>query len=74
MATQLPWEDTKEAIRNKAKKLFDTGTGTITSVSFEEFWNGVLQRGVWANTAQKGPEKIDTIQVFPTQIVNPIYN
>ena len=74
VATLLPWVDTKEAIRNKAKKLFDTGTGTITSVSFEEFWNGVLQRGVWANTEKKGSTKIDEIKLLPTQIATPTYN
>jgi len=74
VANQLPWQNTKEAIRDKASKLYNTGKGTIKSASFEEFWNGLLQRGVWLDQENKGESVISTVKNLPSGMSSPGYN
>ncbi len=74
LVAELPWETTKDAIRDKANKLYQTGRGSIKSVSFEGFWNGLLQRGVWVDQENKGATSLSNINPLPNGISQIQYN
>tara|TARA_Y100001936_G_scaffold9101_1_gene8178 strand:+ start:528 stop:2801 length:2274 start_codon:yes stop_codon:yes gene_type:complete len=61
----------KDVIRDGAKTLFDMNRGSISANSFEDFWNGVLQRGGWWDTNAKGPDyvKPNAIEKIPDPII-----
>ncbi|MEX2599758.1 MAG: molybdopterin-dependent oxidoreductase [Dehalococcoidia bacterium] len=43
----LPWENMREAVRAAARTLHETGRGSVTMATFEEFWRRTLERGGW---------------------------
>ncbi len=68
----LPWDDMKDALRATAQRLQDFGRGSVSSGSFEAFWNTVLQRGGWWDgnaknaTAAPTPPRLPTERLAPT--------
>ena len=56
----------KEIIMESAKSLYSLNRGSVSSSTFEGFWNGVLQRGGWWDTKAKAapkelPSKLDGV-------------
>lgn len=47
----LPGDTYKDILEDSAKRLFDTGTGSVKAADFRSFWHGVLQRGGWWDTS-----------------------
>mgnify|MGYP001607730681 CR=1 FL=1 len=43
----LPWDTFRDVLRDGAAKIYDSRRDSFKPTSFEAFWNGVLQRGVW---------------------------
>lgn len=54
VATTLPWDTTYDFLRAQWRKIYDARAGSLDGMNFEEFWNSVLQAGVWAEE-RKGP-------------------
>ena len=58
----LPWDTMRDAVRETARTLHETGRGSVTQPTFEEFWRRVLERGGWwdmnarAGTASAPPQ------------------
>jgi anaerobic selenocysteine-containing dehydrogenase len=46
LADHLPWSDFSEVLRFRAEGLFEAG-GSIEAESFDDFWDQLLERGVW---------------------------
>jgi anaerobic selenocysteine-containing dehydrogenase len=47
----------KEIIMESARQLYNLKRGSVSASSFEGFWNGVLQRGGWWDTAARENSK-----------------
>ena len=67
----LPWDTMREAVRDTARALHETGRGSVTQPTFEEFWKRVLERGGWwdmnspANAAGGAPPRLPTAAASP---------
>ncbi|MER3399033.1 MAG: 4Fe-4S ferredoxin [Chloroflexota bacterium] len=66
LQAELPWPNLREAIREGARQLHRSGRGSVQAVDFEAFWNGVLQRGGWWDTAA-AVEAVPTPPSLPAQ-------
>lgn len=69
----LPGQTFKEILQNGARKLFKTGRGSVKASSFQDFWNGVLQRGGWWDTSAKYKGPIPTPGSLPSRINPPSF-
>ena len=49
MEKKLPWATYRDLLRETAQKLYAADQGTAPSLSFETYWNGLLQKGGWWN-------------------------
>ena len=47
----LEGESFKEVLQSGVEGLFARGRGSVRAHDFQSFWNGVLQRGGWWDTA-----------------------
>lgn len=47
----LPGDTFKDVLQDGARQLFQANRGSVRSNDFRSFWNGVLQRGGWWDTA-----------------------
>ena len=61
----------KDVIKDGAKQLFDMNRGSVVATSFEDFWNGILQRGGWWDTKSKGPGSVKpaALEKIPDPII-----
>ena len=61
----------KDVIKDGAKQLFDMNRGSVVATSFEDFWNGILQRGGWWDTKSKGPGSVNpaALEKIPDPII-----
>jgi anaerobic selenocysteine-containing dehydrogenase len=69
---QLKGDTFKDIIRDGARQLFDMNRGSVKGAnSFEDFWNGVLQRGGWWDINSKGPSyvKPSALEKIPDPII-----
>lgn len=48
----------QDLLKMGAEKVWMENRGSVTSASFEGFWNGVLQRGGWWDTSAKGESSV----------------
>ena len=48
---ELGGDTFEEILRADAQKLYEMGRGSVSATTFGGFWNGVLQRGGWWDTA-----------------------
>lgn len=55
VARILPWDNTYDYLRARWQEIYTERAGALDGLSFEQFWNNVLQAGVWAEQRQ-GPE------------------
>ena len=53
--SDLPWDNYRAMLRESADGLFAEGRGSIDAASADEFWNSLLQRGVWSDESRQGP-------------------
>jgi len=53
MELDLPGNSYKDILENSARRLFNTGRGSVKAADFRSFWNGVLQRGGWWDTSSR---------------------
>lgn len=56
LSDELPWENMREALRDRAKALHDANNGSVRGGSFDEFWHVMLQRGGWWNKNERSPQ------------------
>ena len=49
MQKELPWDTFRNLLRESAQKLYAIDQGATPSLSFEAFWNQLLQKGGWWN-------------------------
>ncbi|NNF67407.1 MAG: molybdopterin-dependent oxidoreductase [Gammaproteobacteria bacterium] len=54
VATTLPWDSGYGFFRSRWQGIYESRAGALDNMGFEDFWNSVLQAGVWAED-QKGP-------------------
>ena len=52
-AEALPWETMRDAVRDTARELHESGRGSVTQPTFEEFWKRSLERGGWWDMDQR---------------------
>ena len=72
-ATALPWASFKEAVQEGARELFALGRGNLTvEGSFEAFWSGLLQRGVWYDQGSRPNISIEP-KPLPSEINPPVF-
>ena len=72
-ATALPWASFKEAVQEGARELFALGRGNLTvEGSFEAFWSGLLQRGVWYDQGSRPNISVEP-HPLPTEINSPVF-
>jgi anaerobic selenocysteine-containing dehydrogenase len=45
----LPWTDFVAALQERARGLFEAGTGSPRADTFEAFWTALQERGVWTD-------------------------
>ena len=69
----LPGETFQEVLQDGARKLFETGRGSVRASSFKAFWNGVLQRGGWWDTSARYTGPTPTPQPLPARIRPPSF-
>jgi len=50
----LPWANMQEAVRDGARRLFALGRGSVRAGDEAAFFTGVLQRGGWWDTQERG--------------------
>ena len=73
VASALPWTSFKEVVQESAQELFALNRGNlILDGSFEAFWNGLLQRGVWYDQNSRSNTKVDP-QPLPTEVNAPVF-
>ncbi len=53
VAQSFPWQSAQEILQFRFRGLWEAQQGTIVADSFEEFWQRMLQDGVWANPPYK---------------------
>ena len=46
----------KDVLQEGARQLYDLGGGSVKAPDFRSFWNGVLQRGGWWDTAARSAD------------------
>ncbi|MDP3063572.1 MAG: molybdopterin dinucleotide binding domain-containing protein, partial [Chloroflexota bacterium] len=68
----LPWNNLKEAIQDGARQLQQTGRGSVQSMNFDAFWNGVLQRGGWWDDSTRATVKASDVKL-PTSLKQPTF-
>ncbi len=69
---ELPGESFKEILEDSARKLFDSGRGSVQNApTFGSFWNGVLQRGGWWDTNARYAGRAARPSQLPTEAVPP---
>jgi len=72
LGSDLPWATMKDALQATAQRLQAFGRGSVSSGSFDAFWNAILQRGGWwdinARTATPAPTppRLPTERLAPT--------
>ncbi len=72
-ATALPWASFKEAVQEGARELFARGRGNLTvEGSFEAFWSGLLQRGVWYDQGSRPSISVEP-KPLPSEINLPVF-
>ena len=49
----LPGETFREVLGDGARRLFESGKGSVKASDFRSFWHGVLQRGGWWDTSAR---------------------
>ena len=49
----LPGESFSDILEDGARRLFQTGRGSVKAADFRSFWHGVLQRGGWWDTSAR---------------------
>ncbi|MCH8847933.1 MAG: molybdopterin-dependent oxidoreductase [Chloroflexi bacterium] len=67
---QLPWATMRDAVRDTARALHETGGGSVTQPTFPEFWKRALERGGWWDMnatagAASAPPRLPTATVLP---------
>ncbi len=73
VASALPWTSFKDVVQESARELFALNRGNLTlEGSFEAFWNGLLQRGVWYDQNSRPSSKVDP-QPLPTEVNAPVF-
>ncbi len=73
VASALPWAGFKDVVQESAQEIFALNRGNLTvEGSFEAFWNGLLQRGVWYDLNSRPNSKTDP-QPLPTDINAPVF-
>lgn len=70
----LPWNAYKDVLMEGAQKLHASGRGSVKSLSFAGFWNGVLQRGGWWDTSARSQDGVPTPPAFPSKATLPSFN
>ena len=63
----------KELIESDAKRLFDSGRGSVRASTFREFWHGVLQRGGWWDTGARYSGPAPTAPQLPASVQAPSF-
>jgi anaerobic selenocysteine-containing dehydrogenase len=48
IAESLPWLNFEELLRFRLRSIFETGRGSITTDTFDQFWDEFQERGVWS--------------------------
>lgn len=61
----LPGDTFKDILQDGARKLFETGRGSVKAGDFPSFWNGVLQRGGWWDTSAKSSDAVSDPPQLP---------
>ena len=73
VAAALPWPSFKDVVQESAQELFALNRGNLTlEGSFEAFWNGLLQRGVWYDQNSRPDAQVDP-QPLPTEVNPPVF-
>jgi len=49
VAELFPWKSFQEALKFRARGIFETKSGSIVAGTFEEWWQEFTRRGVWTN-------------------------
>ena len=70
----LPGETYKDILQDGARRLFETGRGSVKAASFQSFWNGALQRGGWWDTAARYQGPTPTPPQLPSQAAPPEFD
>ncbi|PKB62095.1 MAG: hypothetical protein BZY79_00440 [SAR202 cluster bacterium Casp-Chloro-G4] len=53
MDLELPGDTFQDVLKDGARQLFEENRGSVKAVTFEGFWNGLLQRGGWWDDSKK---------------------
>ena len=59
----LDAENFQDVVKNSVRELYDSNSGSVRSDSFAGFWNGLLQRGGWWDTAAIA-DNVSTIPIL----------
>ncbi|NNF60986.1 MAG: molybdopterin-dependent oxidoreductase [Gammaproteobacteria bacterium] len=71
MAEKLPWNDSYSFLRSRWQSVYEQRKAALDGMSFDDFWNSVLQAGVWAED-RKGPALPPPAQVLdPAEVAKP---
>jgi anaerobic selenocysteine-containing dehydrogenase len=71
---ELPGETFNDILRDGARRLYETGRGSVKAGSFELFWNGMLQRGGWWDAAAGYRGPAPTPPRLPSQAEQPQFH
>lgn len=66
VAKVLPWDNTYDYLQARWREIYDARAASLNGMNFEQFWNSVLQAGVWAEDRQ-GP----SVSASTTAVVDP---
>ncbi len=47
MERSFPWNDFQDAMKDAIRGVFESKRGSIQAKDFDEFWNGLIERGGW---------------------------